>query len=311
MKKLWFALLALLLLCSCGADNTADGPAAPEAPGQAVTASTTDTAGETLKETPVADTAQQQSPPALTVVCEDTALCSMGGSYSWWYDNDDGSRCGAEADSLHPLDAQEHLPMLAMTGAHAQLQFDGEAPDAVSVRCWSTDHWGNTSAEGSVTTVADLTFPLQNEACVYEVIATWSRFDTWGGTASYMFYTAPMGVELHVDHVSAAGLTEIWEQGGCASDGELQLSCQFWLEQRTDGHWETVAYSDALPDWGWRDEALILETGGALQLQTLWDTPYGQLPNGEYRLGREVTAVDGSDAPPCWTVWSAPFVINS
>ena len=87
-----------------------------------------------------------EEPPALTVVSDQTACGALLGAYSWQKNNGDGTVTATEADSAHPLDCRDLLPLLETTEGTATLRFSWE-PDAVSVRCWSDEHWADASAE--------------------------------------------------------------------------------------------------------------------------------------------------------------------
>ena len=93
-------------------------------------------------------------PPEMTVVCNGKQITALRGTYSWEYQNEDGTSTAIEADSMHPLDAQEYMPDLPLAYSYqssvsafrAYLQF-AVAPDEIDVVYWSTDCWGNASAD--------------------------------------------------------------------------------------------------------------------------------------------------------------------
>lgn len=158
-------------------------------------------------------------PPALTVINGNMQIEALRGSYEWQSKSEDDTVCAVIADAAHPLDAQQHVPALpcqpsraGKLDAHtAYLCFD-VLPDKLTVRCWSTDCWGDSSAE-SMRVLVDLVgsdlqlgaeneyegaycIPLVAKNCVYEVTATWSTADGCGGSASYSFYTRWADAEI-------------------------------------------------------------------------------------------------------------------
>lgn len=193
MKRQLAILLVFLMLCGCAAGAGEKQPAEPEMTGE--TASPLEEPDSEMKKPEPEQLpekkpeVQRQEPCALNVICGEQRTAAMGGSWSWWYDNGDGTQSGIEACGIHPLDGEQYIPALLMTGPEAQLQFEGEEPDRVTVRCWNTEFWGQTETESEPAEVDGLRLLLKNGAYVYEVAATWERFDSWGGTAYYTFYT--------------------------------------------------------------------------------------------------------------------------
>lgn len=109
------------------------------------------------------------------------------GAYSWQKNNGDGTVTATEADSAHPLDCKDLLPLLETTEGTATLRFSWE-PDAVSVRCWSDEHWADASAESEDVEVSGNVMTLKPGAYIYEITARWNTNNEYGGTASYSAY---------------------------------------------------------------------------------------------------------------------------
>ncbi len=125
-----------------------------------------------------------KAPPVLTVTCGESSIEALKGGFSWRKGNE-----AVIADSAHPLQCRELMPSLSGSGS-ALLEF-AVAPDEVSVRRWSADCWGKPESESEEVPVTELSLELAEGEYIYEVTAEWSRFDDFGGTASYSFYTAP------------------------------------------------------------------------------------------------------------------------
>lgn len=128
-----------------------------------------------------------EEPPALTVVSDQTACGALLGAYSWQKNNGDGTVTATEADSAHPLDCKDLLPLLETTEGTATLRFSWE-PDAVSVRCWSDEHWADANAESEDVDVSGNVVTLKPGAYIYEITARWNTNNEYGGTASYSAY---------------------------------------------------------------------------------------------------------------------------
>lgn len=137
-------------------------------------------------------------PPVLEISAYRAGVRALRGTYSWHYEQDDGTGVGIEADSAHPLMLKDQLPRLPLgpsplnhVGPNAvSLLFDVE-PDSVSVYCWSDEHWGDCDVPGEavpVTTAEQYGIELLEGGYIYEVIASWNSSDRWGGTATYCFF---------------------------------------------------------------------------------------------------------------------------
>lgn len=55
-----------------------------------------------------------QEPPILSVTHNETTIDTLNGTSSWTYQKEDGTTDGICSDSLHPLQAKEHMPSLSL-----------------------------------------------------------------------------------------------------------------------------------------------------------------------------------------------------
>ena len=139
-----------------------------------------------------------EGPPDLLVTCGEEQIVALEGTYSWYYQNEDGTRTGVDADYMHALQRKESMPCLLLAALsdvkkdrmYARLQFE-IMPDEVNVRCWSVDCWEDIDAESQAVELeaAEYSIPLLQEDYIYEVIAVWKRSESYGGDARYCFYT--------------------------------------------------------------------------------------------------------------------------
>ena len=161
-----------------------------------------------------------EQPPVLTVSAHgNESITAMRGGYSWIYVKENGDEAGICADGLHPLQAKEYMPVLTVkpsVQSHISpkvvyLDFEYE-PQAISVRAWSPEYYGNPEAESisvDVNTVevdfADggydsyTELEIFPEEYIYEVAASWGNkaVDGFEGTAYYCFvaeYSVPVVV---------------------------------------------------------------------------------------------------------------------
>ena len=129
-----------------------------------------------------------ESPPALTVISDQTAVGALLGGYSWEYPLGDGTTNHTLADSLHPLDARDFLAGLDTTASTAELRFNVEPQEIVAIRCWSDDCWGNPNTASQEADLRGDTLELQPGGWIYEVEARWDLESGCVGTALYSFY---------------------------------------------------------------------------------------------------------------------------
>lgn len=168
------------------------------------------------------DPTSLSEPPALTVVNGSMRIEALRGGYEWRQKGDDGTVLSVIADCAHPLDMQTAVPALPCQPARAgeldahtaYLCFD-VLPDKLTVRCWSTDCWGDNSAESNTVfvtlaeseasleaaTAQTYRIPITENDCVYEVSATWNGTDECGGSATYSFYTRWPDAEIILPRV--------------------------------------------------------------------------------------------------------------
>lgn len=95
------------------------------------------------------------------------------------------------------------------------------------------------------------------------------------------------GIELQVTNISSKGLTIECTQSGGKPSGELQTGSYYVVEKKTDGGWEPLKY--LLDNVGWTSEAWIIPKNDTVAWEVDWEWLYGELPAGEYRIGKEIT----------------------
>lgn len=93
------------------------------------------------------------------------------------------------------------------------------------------------------------------------------------------------GIALSSTDVSNTGLTLICSQNGGEITGELQTGEKYWIEEKVDGKWQELSTPEK-PIW--QDEAYIIKMQNLTQWDIQWNDLYGTLPQGEYRIGKEI-----------------------
>jgi hypothetical protein len=117
-----------------------------------------------------------KEPPELIVSSNDNEVVAVLGTYSWSYDNEDGTATGIEVDSDIPprLVEYQEKPLNTKLNSEVNLEF-AKTPQKIKVNIW------NDSQLEREVTVEGTTFKTDEEGdIVYEIYATWHQ-----GSAHY------------------------------------------------------------------------------------------------------------------------------
>ena len=180
MKRLLSILLTVILIfcmTACQSSGQISCPAGGE-PDQVNAPGSNGASKPTSKE-----------PPVLKIL-DSSSNCieANKGTYTWSYDNGDGTQTGICADSSHPLEWQEFLIPMTTADGTVELNFDVQ-PQEFTIRCWSDAYWGSVEAKEEAATITGNTLELKPGGYIYEVIATWTGDNLAAeGTAHYGFY---------------------------------------------------------------------------------------------------------------------------
>lgn len=130
-----------------------------------------------------------KEPPVLKILdSTSTGIEADKGTYTWSYDNEDGTQSGVCADSAHPLEWQDFLVPMTTSGDTIELSF-GVQPQEISVRCWSDARWGDVTAEAEDVNLKENTLELKDGGYIYEIVAKWTGENLAAeGTVHYGFY---------------------------------------------------------------------------------------------------------------------------
>jgi hypothetical protein len=104
----------------------------------------------------------------------------------------------------------------------------------------------------------------------------------------------PFGLELTSTEVTPAGLTIVFIQSGGNPKGDLQTGSYYWLEKLNDDEWVPVEILPSAHNVGWTAEAYIINKEDATEWEVNWEWLYGKLPEGKYRIGKEVMDFQGT-----------------
>ena len=97
------------------------------------------------------------------------------------------------------------------------------------------------------------------------------------------------GVTLKAENATPSGLTLICEQSGGENVAELMTGSQYVLQISENGQWKDVPYASQEYDVSWTLEAWLIPMNDHTTWNVNWEWLYGQLPAGEYRIGKEIS----------------------
>ena len=164
-----FAIVCVLSLAGCGGKETQE----------AGTGETNLSSAEPVQ--------PQKSPPALTVTCGGQSTVALSGTYSWQYDNGDGTMTGVEACGGGALFELEWMTPLSRNGSESVTLDFAVEPESISVRCWNDEYANDANsyaANYTELTCENGTVEIPTDGSyIYEVYAQWGA-----GNAYYSFY---------------------------------------------------------------------------------------------------------------------------
>jgi len=110
------------------------------------------------------------------------------GTYTWIYDNGDGTQTGVCADSTHPLQWQKLMEPMTTTEDTIELNF-AVPPQEYMVRRWNESCWGDVNAISEGVVIKGNEIELKDGGYIYEVAAKWTGENLAAeGTVCYGFY---------------------------------------------------------------------------------------------------------------------------
>ncbi len=103
------------------------------------------------------------------------------------------------------------------------------------------------------------------------------------------------GVTLTVKNVTAKGLTLVCTQNGGEAQGELQTGSWYEIQRLENGTWKKAEYTAIDEELvGWTGEAWCIPKNETVEWEVDWSWLYDELPEGEYRIGKEIMDFQGT-----------------
>ena len=127
----------------------------------------------------------------------------------------------------------------------------------------------------------NITFEQVNQG--YNLVTAASASDIVYGPMSKEW-----GITLKATDVTPTGLTIECTQSGGKKVHELSTGSYFVIQRLNGGVWEDVEYLPHEDEIGWTSEAWIIQKEATTSWKAEWDMAYGELPAGEYRIGKKI-----------------------
>ena len=100
------------------------------------------------------------------------------------------------------------------------------------------------------------------------------------------------GISLSVKDVTTSGLILICTQSGGTPTGDLQTGSEYKLLVSEKGVWKEVP--TRLKEYGWDAVAYMIPKNDSREFEINWEWLYGELPEGTYRITKEIMDFRGS-----------------
>ena len=96
------------------------------------------------------------------------------------------------------------------------------------------------------------------------------------------------GIALEVENVTASGLTIVCNHSGGENVAKLYTGSYYIVQKSEKAGWVDVEYLPLEYDVAWTMDAWIIQEEDTTRWDVNWEWLYGELPAGEYRIGKEI-----------------------
>ena len=96
------------------------------------------------------------------------------------------------------------------------------------------------------------------------------------------------GLTFTAKDVTLSGCTVVFLQSGGNQTGELETGSYYSLERYENGKWETVEMLPQEYDVAWPAISYPIFKNDSSEFNVEWQSLYGELPAGKYRVGKDV-----------------------
>jgi len=102
------------------------------------------------------------------------------------------------------------------------------------------------------------------------------------------------GIQLTATNITPSGMILVCNQSGGEPTGDLQTGSPYFLEEQVGNGWIPVAMLPSENNRAWEDIAWIIPMNDRVEWEIDWTGFYGELPDGNYRIGKEINDFRGS-----------------
>lgn len=117
------------------------------------------------------------------------------------------------------------------------------------------------------------------------------------------------GITLETENVTSKGLTIVCHHSGGEDVFDLHTGSYYTLQKLEDEGWVDVEYLPQEYTVGWTAEAWNIQKENTTTWDVNWEWLYGELPAGEYRIGKEITNFRGTGDSDSEMIY-ADFIIK-
>lgn len=110
-----------------------------------------------------------------------------------------------------------------------------------------------------------------------------------------------LGLHLTAEAAAADGLTLCCRRSGGMAKGKLMTGEAYFLEREISGRWETVSMKT---EAAWEDVAYEIEADKTIRWKIDWSELYGELPDGKYRIGKEIDDLTAAGVYDSYTYYA-------
>ncbi len=229
-------------------------------------------------------------PPSVTVEYGGNSFKATGGTYSWNYDDDDGSNTAVDALGENPLEIKDIAHFSAGNEKTAKLIF-GKGFNKCFISRWKVEEDYLEKEFLGYDWMGENEEPVEHENGVFEVPTDGTYiYEVWvwyeSGDAQYSFRIDPAdewGITLSVKDVTNTGATVVFSQSGGNPNGELNTGSWYCLEYEGK-EMEFIVEGDV----AWTAEAYMIPKDSEIEMKVNWEWLYGTLEPGEYIIRKEV-----------------------
>ncbi len=171
---------------------------------------------------------------------------------------------------------------------------EGDFTDAGEISDWAETAMRWATAEDIYEGYGGELRSKQNapRALVAQILYNYSRKDEDAPVISEV-EDADWGLTLTASDVTSTGMTLTFAQSGGNPTGERLMSGEYYfLETLNGGEWTSVPLK--VESVVWTGEGWNIPLGGTFETDISWEYLYGELPTGQYRVGKSVMDFRGT-----------------